>query len=74
MGAAALRLTAGTEELEAPEQSGTQLTAQAVVAEEVQAVRRRAPVVRAAFMEAARVGLAMTIPAMELRAVQASSC
>jgi hypothetical protein len=58
----------------AMERSGTQLTAQAAVAEEVQAVRQRAPVVRAVFMAAPRVGLAMTIPAMKLRAVQASSC
>jgi hypothetical protein len=56
------------------ERSGTQLTAQEAVAEEVQVVQQRAPVVRAAFMAAARVGLAMTIPATESRAVRASSC
>jgi hypothetical protein len=57
--------------------SGTQLTAQAAVGEEVQAAvrhRQMALVVRAVFMAAARVGLAMTIPATEPRAVRASSC
>jgi hypothetical protein len=56
------------------ERSGTQLTAQEAVAEEVQAVQQRAPVVRAVFMAAARVVLAMTMPAAEPQAVRASSC